>query len=57
MLCFIYLDDILIINHTPGGVQRDLEFMLQTLEEAGMVVNRGKSILEPSQALDHLGFT
>ena len=56
ILCFIYLDDILVINHTPG-VQRDLAFMLQTLEEAGMVVNRGKSILEPSQALDHLGFT
>ena len=57
ILCFIYLDDILVLNSTPQGVQRNLGIMLQTLQRAGMVVNQKKSILQPSQVVDHLGFT
>ena len=36
ILCFIYLDDILVVNTTPNGVEKDLKFMLQTLQDAGM---------------------
>ena len=57
IMCFIYLDDILILNTTPHGVEKDLKFMLGTLEQAGMVVNLKKSILTPTQKLDHLGFS
>ena len=57
ILCCIYLDDILLFNTTARGVERDLEFMLRTLEDSGMVVNKEKSILQPCQVLDHLGFT
>jgi len=57
IMCFIYLDDILIVNTTSRGVQKDLAFMLQTLEQAGMMVNIKKSVLSPCQEMDHLGFT
>ena len=57
ILCFVYLDDILVLNSTPQGVTENLTFMLQSLEDAGMQVNRKKSILQPSQTVDHLGFT
>ena len=42
IMCFIYLDDILVINTTPQGVKRDLAIMMQTLKRAGMVVNTKK---------------
>ena len=31
--------------------------MLKTLEDSGMVVNQPKSILQPAQMVDHLGFS
>ena len=34
-----------------------MEFILRTLEDSGMVVNKEKSILQPCQMLGHLGFT
>ena len=39
------------------GVVKDLAVMLQSLEEAGMMVNTKKSVLTPSQKVDHLGLT
>ena len=57
IMCFIYLDDILVVNTTPNGVEKDLKFMLQTLQDAGVVINLKKSILEPAQVVDYLGFT
>ena len=56
ILCFIYLDDILVLNSNPPALRKDLEFILHTLRESGMVVNEKKSILEPVQNLEHLGF-
>ena len=56
-MCFIYLDDILVLNTTPTGFTKYLEIMLDTLQQAGMVVNQKKSILAPTQKLDHLGFS
>ena len=55
-MCFIYLDDILVLNTTPTGVTKDLALMLDTLQKAGMVVNQKKSILVPTQRVEHLGF-
>ena len=57
IMCFIYLDDILVVNTTPQGVEKDLAFMLSTLDKAGMMVNTKKSVLIPSQKVDHLGFS
>ena len=56
-MCFIYLDDILVLKTTPKGEEKDLEFMLQTLQQSGIVTNLQKSILTPTQTLDHLGFS
>ena len=57
IMCFIYLDDILVLNTSPAGVTRDLKIMMDTLQEAGMIVNHKKSILVPTQKLEHLGFS
>ena len=56
ILCFIYLDDILVLGTTPHQVSHSIAYILQTLEDAGMVINYPKSILEPCQEVVHLGF-
>ena len=56
IMCFIYPDDILVVNTTQGGLEKDLQFMLSSLEDSGMVVNYPKSVLKPSQQVEHLGF-
>ena len=56
IICFIYLDDILVIGQNQGSVQRDLEYMIKTLTEAGMHINWDKSVLQPAQQVQHLGF-
>ena len=56
ILVFVYLDDLLVIAKTPLTLKRDLQTVLKTLENAGMVINYKKSILVPSQQIHHLGF-
>ena len=56
ILCFVYLDDILLLGSSPKHVSKSLAFMLHTLEEAGLEVNVKKSVLTPVQEIDHLGF-
>ena len=57
ILMWVYLDDILVVGNSPQAVQKHLNLMLQDLEAAGMVVNIKKSHLEPTQQVDHLGFS
>ena len=56
ILVFIYLDDILILGDTPKEVQRALDIVSKTLQEAGMLIKFKKSDLQPSQLVTHLGF-
>ena len=56
ILCFIYLDDILVVGKTFHQTQVSIQYVLDTLEEAGMVINKGKSVLVPCQSVHHLGF-
>ena len=56
-LTWVYLDDILVVGHSPHIVQKHLNMMLQDLELSGMVINKEKSQLEPTQKVDHLGFS
>jgi hypothetical protein len=56
IMCFVYLDDILLLGNTAKQVEKDLHFMVHTLLEAGFKINVKKSILEPTQNLGHLGF-
>jgi transcriptional regulator of met regulon len=57
ILSWIYLDDILVVGNSPKAVQKHLDIMLQDLELSGMVVNKKKSQLVPSQQVEHLGFS
>ena len=56
-LTWVYLDDILLIGHSPQAIQKHLAIMLKDLEQAGMVINAKKSQLQPTQQVDHLGFS
>ena len=56
IMCFLYLDDILLVGPTPRIVATHLQFMLETLEALGLQVNQKKSVLTPSQEVEHLGF-
>ena len=53
---FIYLDDILLIHPSREGLKRQLETVLQDIEDSGLLLNLAKSNLNPTQELDHLGF-
>ena len=55
-MVWIYLDDIFLVAQTPTAVAKHLEMMLADLRAAGMVINEKKSILKPTQVLEHLGF-
>ena len=57
ILTWVYLEDILLIGNSLAAVQKHLQVMLKDLELAGMVVNKKKSQLVPTQQVDHLGFT
>lgn len=57
LLVFIYLDDILLLAQSEGLAIRHTEIMLKDLLDSGMTVNLEKSSLQPSQRVEHLGFT
>ena len=52
----IYLDDILIMNQTPTGLQREMSTAIHLLENLGFVINLTKSQLKPTQTLEFLWF-
>ena len=54
-MCFVYLDDILVIGSTQHQVAKNMNFMVETLCQAGLKINVKKSVLEPSQVVHHLG--
>ena len=56
VLFFIYLDDILVVGSNKKLVERHRNLIVEDLENSGMLINYEKSILEPSQKLQHLGF-
>ena len=56
IMCYIYLDDILLLGTTKTQVEKDLIILLQDLQQSGMQVNQGKSLLQPTQLIPHLGF-
>ena len=57
IMVYIYLDDILVLNTTKKGVEKDLALILKDLSQSGMLINEKKCVLEPSQCIQHLGFT
>ena len=57
IICFIYLDDILLLGPTKKLVQKHLLILIQDILEAGFKVNPKKCVLEPTQVINHLGFS
>ncbi len=53
---FIYLDDILVIAPTPALLEKHLRLVVKDLMHSGFTINQKKSVLEPSQVVNHLGF-
>lgn len=51
----VYLGDILFMNQTPAGLQKDMATVLH-LQNLGFVVNMEKSQFAPSQTIDFLDF-
>jgi len=49
-----YMDDILILGDSHKSVSTNLEILLQTWKEAGLIVNKRKSFLTPSQKVNNL---
>jgi hypothetical protein len=52
----IYLDDLLFMNQSKGGLQLDMATAQYLLENLGFVINLEKSCFTPTQTLEFLGF-
>jgi len=50
-----YADDILILGESQQSVSTNLEILLHTCNEAGLIVYKKKSQLTPSQHVSYLG--
>ncbi len=55
LICFVYLDDILLLATKKNDVKTS-SLMGQDFVRAGMKKNIPKSVLEPVQTIQHLGF-
>ncbi|MDD9816660.1 MAG: reverse transcriptase domain-containing protein, partial [Gammaproteobacteria bacterium] len=51
-----YLDDILIMASTKEQFRAHMKLVMETLQSLGFIVNRQKSIVEPQQIIEFLGF-
>ena len=56
IVVFIYLDDIIISGLSSRYLLRVRPLVLRDLEASGVTINFPKSVLEPSQVIDALGF-
>ena len=55
IVCFIYLDDILILGPSKAYLRKMQPLILQDLIDSGLVVNYIKSLLDPVQRFEALG--
>ncbi|XP_064460412.1 uncharacterized protein LOC135370562 [Ornithodoros turicata] len=52
----IFLDDILLMDQSPGRLRSSMETVVNLLHSLGFVVNQTKSHVTPTQTLTFLGF-
>ena len=52
----VYLDDFLIMAHKREQCLEQAQLIVGLLEKLGYLINREKSVLEPTQRLEYLGF-
>ncbi|XP_071137063.1 uncharacterized protein [Mytilus edulis] len=53
----VYLDDILIMNQSNQKILSDLSTVLSILRGLGFLIITNKSVMEPSQTMEFLGYT
>ena len=51
----LYLDDWLVIASTKEELLRAKQFILNLTQELGIIINKEKSMMEPSQVITYLG--
>ena len=56
IICFVYLDDILVLSCSPAQVNKHLLIMVQDIFSSGSKINVPKSVLAPSQQIKYFGF-
>ena len=56
-MIFVYVDNISTLGNTPGEVSTAVKAVLKWLHNVCPTVSFPKSHLDPTQVLDHLGFT
>ena len=52
----IYLDDLLVLHQDKVQIQQMIPLICQLFECLGLIINHKKSLLEPTQRLEFLGF-
>ena len=55
--CFFYIDDSFIIADTESQCREAARQVAQALDSLGFVIHQEKSVLEPQQSIEFLGFT
>jgi hypothetical protein len=55
-MCWVYLDDFLVLGKTEDEVDHFLSVLCCLLTDLGLEINKNKSVLEPTQKLIFLGF-
>lgn len=55
-LCWVYLDDFLLLAETKDAVQAGTDYLVQLLSILGLEVNWEKSVLQAEQRITYLGF-
>ena len=53
----IYIDDILLMAETKSQAQENTAGLVFCLENLGFIINQKKSVLDPGQGIEFLGFT
>ena len=53
----VYIDDILILAESKELAREHVIGLIYLLENLGFVINKPKSILEPTQSIEFLGFS
>ena len=56
MRLIVYIDDMLLLVETKAAASQQMLLLLDLLEALGFCVNYNKSVLEPAQEIEFLGF-
>ena len=56
LMVFVYLDDIILLAPSETQARKGLLELLETLASAGFKISQKKSVLVPTQRIQHLGF-